>query len=106
MTDSLKREHHLMQQLTQQDIAARAYQLWEEEGRPHGRDLDHWSKAASELSANGNGSNGNGNGAVAIEAENGDAAKPAKKASARAKTIADPSAPAAPKAKKPAKSKK
>jgi hypothetical protein len=104
MADSEEREQLLMQQVTQQDIAARAYQLWEEEGRPHGRDLDHWSKAASELSANGNGANGNG--AAMIEAANGEAVKPAKKASSRAKTTADPAAPAAPKVKKPAKSKK
>jgi hypothetical protein len=24
-----------------------AYQLWEREGRPHGRALDHWLRAAS-----------------------------------------------------------
>lgn len=26
-------------------IARRAYSLWEEEGRPHGRDADHWHAA-------------------------------------------------------------
>lgn len=31
-------------------IAARAYQIWETEGRPHGRDKDHWLKAVAELS--------------------------------------------------------
>jgi len=28
--------------------AARAYQLWEQEGCPHGRDLDHWFAAEAE----------------------------------------------------------
>ncbi|WP_067737173.1 MULTISPECIES: DUF2934 domain-containing protein [Sphingomonadales] len=30
--------------------AARAYQLWEQEGCPHGRDLDHWFAAEAEQS--------------------------------------------------------
>ena len=29
----------------QDRIRARAYQLWEEEGRPPGREMDHWDKA-------------------------------------------------------------
>ncbi|MBN8997457.1 MAG: DUF2934 domain-containing protein [Rhizobiales bacterium] len=31
-------------------IARRAYEIWEEEGRPHGRDRDHWLKAVEEFS--------------------------------------------------------
>lgn len=31
--------------MTQQDIGTRAYELWEKEGRPHGRDLAHWLEA-------------------------------------------------------------
>jgi hypothetical protein len=31
------------------EIARRAYALWEEEGRPDGRDLDHWWRAAAEI---------------------------------------------------------
>ena len=31
-------------------IRDRAYQIWEREGRPHGRDRDHWLQAAWELS--------------------------------------------------------
>lgn len=27
----------------------RAYDIWEREGRPHGRDADHWSRAEQEL---------------------------------------------------------
>jgi hypothetical protein len=34
-------------------IAARAYALWEEEGRPHGRDEQHWQRAESEVSETG-----------------------------------------------------
>ena len=29
-------------------ISKRAYTLWEQEGRPHGRDSDHWEQAKSE----------------------------------------------------------
>jgi hypothetical protein len=32
-------------------IRARAYAIWEQEGCPHGRDLDHWQRARSELNA-------------------------------------------------------
>jgi hypothetical protein len=34
-------------------IAKRAYALWEFEGRPHGRDVDHWLKVEAELAALG-----------------------------------------------------
>ncbi len=30
-------------------IRERAYAIWEEEGRPHGRDWDHWLRAAEEI---------------------------------------------------------
>ena len=33
------------------EIQTRAYQIWEQEGRPDGRDIDHWLRAESELSA-------------------------------------------------------
>jgi hypothetical protein len=29
----------------------RAYQIWENKGRPHGRDLEHWLEAEGELEA-------------------------------------------------------
>jgi large subunit ribosomal protein L21 len=32
-------------------IAARAYQIWEEEGRPNGRHEIHWQRALAELTA-------------------------------------------------------
>lgn len=31
------------------DVAMRAYQIWQSEGCPHGRDLDHWLQAEAEL---------------------------------------------------------
>jgi predicted extracellular nuclease len=33
------------------DIRWRAYQIWEEEGRPEGREVEHWQRAADELTA-------------------------------------------------------
>lgn len=30
-------------------IERRAYEIWEEEGRPEGREREHWAKAAKEL---------------------------------------------------------
>ncbi len=33
----------------EQAVRERAYAIWEEEGRPHGRDLDHWHRAAAEI---------------------------------------------------------
>jgi hypothetical protein len=35
----------------QQRIQQRAYQLWESEGRPEGREHAHWQQAQRELSA-------------------------------------------------------
>jgi len=31
------------------DVKARAYALWENEGRPDGRHLEHWLRASQEL---------------------------------------------------------
>ena len=36
---------------TEQAIRERAYYLWEQEGRPHGRDIEYWSRAAAEAEA-------------------------------------------------------
>jgi hypothetical protein len=33
------------------DIRVRAHQLWEEEGRPDGREHDHWHQAEAEIGA-------------------------------------------------------
>jgi hypothetical protein len=37
--------------IAQQDlwIRERAYWLWEQEGRPEGRELDHWYRASREI---------------------------------------------------------
>ena len=32
-------------------VAVRAYEIWEKQGRPHGRDREHWLQAAAELKA-------------------------------------------------------
>ncbi len=32
-------------------VRERAYWLWEEEGRPSGRDFDHWVRAQHEIAA-------------------------------------------------------
>lgn len=37
--------------VTRADIATRAYQIWETEGRPNGQELRHWLEAETELSA-------------------------------------------------------
>lgn len=34
-------------------IAERAYALWEQEGCPHGRDVDHWLQAETEVASDG-----------------------------------------------------
>ena len=33
------------------EIASRAYHIWEETGRPAGRDLEHWLQAERELTS-------------------------------------------------------
>ena len=35
----------------QEQIAARAYQLWEQGGHQHGRDVEYWLQAEAELAA-------------------------------------------------------
>lgn len=34
---------------TEHRVRERAYQIWEQEGRPHGRDAHHWQRAAAEF---------------------------------------------------------
>jgi hypothetical protein len=34
---------------TETVIRTRAYEIWEAEGRPHGRDAEHWFRALSEI---------------------------------------------------------
>jgi hypothetical protein len=35
--------------LSEADIARVAYEIWEQEGRPEGRDLEHWMMARRRL---------------------------------------------------------
>lgn len=35
--------------ITTEIIAARAYTLWEKDGRPHGRDVQYWLQAEQQL---------------------------------------------------------
>jgi Protein of unknown function (DUF2934) len=37
--------------LPEESVKARAYALWEEEGRPDGKHLEHWRRAASETAS-------------------------------------------------------
>ncbi len=36
-------------------IRERAYAIWEQEGRPDGREWDHWARAAGEIVSKGTG---------------------------------------------------
>lgn len=40
---------HAAEEAQEQWICQRAYQIWEEEGRPEGRALDHWLRAKDEI---------------------------------------------------------
>ena len=42
-----------MDELERRIQQARAYELWENEGRPHGREQDHWQQAEREITARG-----------------------------------------------------
>jgi len=37
---------------SKEKIRVRAHQLWEESGRPHGQDLEHWFQAEKEMLLN------------------------------------------------------
>ena len=41
------------QSLRDQAIRERAYAIWEEEGRPDSKDLDHWYRAEAEIDLSG-----------------------------------------------------
>ncbi|WP_207747543.1 DUF2934 domain-containing protein [Pelagibacterium limicola] len=36
--------------IDQENVRQRAYALWEQQGKPEGRELDHWKQAERELS--------------------------------------------------------
>lgn len=47
-----------MDETIERRIRDRAYRIWEEEGRPAGRDVDHWLRAAQEVAAEDHARNG------------------------------------------------
>ena len=54
--DAIARDNHLsmgrdMKVEVERRIRERAYAIWEQEGRPHGRDLDHRLRAEAEIAA-------------------------------------------------------
>jgi hypothetical protein len=74
-------------------IRRRAYQIWEEEGWPHGRDAEHWSRAEREIAP------GTGPGPEPLQEEDRSRAvappKSRRRPGASAKLGGTPSAPAA-----------
>jgi Protein of unknown function (DUF2934) len=50
----------MMTSHTEAAVRERAYYIWEREGRPQGRELQHWQAAVRELSLEANSSNGTG----------------------------------------------
>jgi hypothetical protein len=83
MSDFTDRLHSITERIRQ-----RAHAIWEREGRPHGRDQEHWDRAEKE-----------------VVAEDAAAEKPAKApakprvAKPKAAAAAKPSAPAKPRSK-------
>ena len=75
----------------EQLIAARAYELWEEEGRPQGAHERHWLQASREVEAAARKKSG---GRPAVKPTTATAAK-AKPAAAKAKTAVKPKLKAA-----------
>lgn len=43
------REKRTLDASLQRKIEQRAYEIWESEGGPHGRDVDHWLRAKAEI---------------------------------------------------------
>jgi hypothetical protein len=77
----------------EQKIRERAYQIWEQEGRVHGRDEQHWHKAKLELASVSDDM------AASLIDTAGTSAEPAKRGRRTAKPKADAAAtvpPAAP----------
>ena len=42
-----------MTQTNREKVLKKAYEIWEAEGRPHGRDMEHWLKAELMLGEDG-----------------------------------------------------
>jgi hypothetical protein len=86
-------------------IREQAYFLWEADGRPHGNDVDYWSRAVAVLTAKAKPAKAKP--AKAPAAKSKGKTEPAKLKAAASKTKAAPSKSVKPApAKKPAKPKK
>jgi hypothetical protein len=46
---SNREETTTMARHSEASIARRAYEIWEKQGKPHGRDREHWLQAEAEL---------------------------------------------------------
>lgn len=79
--------------LTAEEISRRAYNLWEQEGRPESRDLEHWLRAEQELRAR---LQSTGTSAPAMTAQNNDTQplKGTRAAAAAAREVKPDSKPA------------
>ena len=85
-------------------IKQRAYQIWEQEGRPHGADLRHWLKAFEEVAAEHASEHkakdaGAASGRARKTRAKEEPAKPVKKSAAAAAAPAKPAKPASSKQK-------
>lgn len=58
-----------MDQDVERRIRDRAHKIWEEEGRPEGRDVDHWLRAAQEIAAEEHEQSGSSTDSDTAEAE-------------------------------------
>ena len=87
--------------ISDEAVKERAYQIWVREGRPHGRDFEHWVQAQVELEAEQPLGTTSGNGKAPRKAAAPGRAAPAKAAPKAAKASAGkPARKPAPSAKK------
>jgi hypothetical protein len=84
-----KPEEKDMDQDHQERIRQRAHEIWESEGRPEGRDADHWSRAEEEL----RNQMGAGQPGQETEPQLAQTAKPARAKATRTAKTAKASAP-------------
>lgn len=88
-----------MDQDHQERIRQRAHEIWESEGRPEGRDSDHWSQAEQELRDQSD--SGGESGSYGIQS--GDSAQTNQSQPELAQPTKSPTAKASKAAKKPRK---
>lgn len=80
--------------ITEEQIRERAYQIWEREGEPHGRNLEHWLQAHWELMNEAAAKDGATKEAPCAPAATEEKPKPARR-TAKAKAAPEEAAPAA-----------